>query len=176
MGTHFFSPANVMQLLENVRGSLTSDLTIATCMNWGKTIGKKVILVGNCYGFVGNRMVALYGGAARTMLERGVTPSQGAKWGGEKKRCIRTVCCVLCAVCGVLCAVRCALCTVYCVLCDVCTIANTKHYFISLLLPLLRPLLRPLLPPPTPPSQSGLSGAEFRYADGADRDGRHGRP
>ena len=44
MGTHFFSPANVMQLLENVRGSHTSDLTIATCMNWGKTIGKKVSL------------------------------------------------------------------------------------------------------------------------------------
>ena len=51
MGTHFFSPANVMKLLENVRGARTSDLTVASMMAWGKKIGKWVILVGNCPGF-----------------------------------------------------------------------------------------------------------------------------
>lgn len=76
MGTHFFSPANVMKLLENVRGAKTSDETIATMMEWGKRIGKWVILVGNCHGFVGNRMMALYSESARTMLEEGATPSQ----------------------------------------------------------------------------------------------------
>jgi 3-hydroxyacyl-CoA dehydrogenase len=76
MGTHFFSPANVMKLLENVRGRKTSDETIASLMEWGKRIGKWVILVGNCDGFVGNRMMALYSGQARTMLEEGATPSQ----------------------------------------------------------------------------------------------------
>jgi len=76
MGTHFFSPANVMKLLENVRGARTSDETIATMMEWGKRIGKWVILVGNCPGFVGNRMIALYSEQARAMLEEGATPSQ----------------------------------------------------------------------------------------------------
>ena len=76
MGTHFFSPANVMKLLENVKGKYTSDLTIASMMQWGKKIGKWCILVGNCPGFVGNRMVGLYGGQARIMLEEGLLPSQ----------------------------------------------------------------------------------------------------
>ena len=76
MGTHFFSPANVMKLLENVRGKHTSELTIASMMQWGKKIGKWCILVGNCPGFVGNRMVGLYGGQARVMLEEGLLPHE----------------------------------------------------------------------------------------------------
>mmetsp|Transcript_91882 Transcript_91882/g.205273 ORF Transcript_91882/g.205273 Transcript_91882/m.205273 type:complete len:720 (-) Transcript_91882:56-2215(-) len=72
MGTHFFSPANVMKLLENVRGSKTSDLTIATMMEWGRVIEKWPILVGNCPGFVGNRMINFYNFAARAMLEQGI--------------------------------------------------------------------------------------------------------
>lgn len=76
MGTHFFSPANVMKLLENVRGASTSDETIATMMAWGQRIGKIAILVGNCHGFVGNRMVNFYGGAARAALAEGALPIQ----------------------------------------------------------------------------------------------------
>merc|ERR1719201_2938157 len=75
MGTHFFSPANVMKLLENVRGSKTSDLTIATCMKWGKDIGKWPILVGNCPGFVGNRLIGVYSGMAAKILETGAFPA-----------------------------------------------------------------------------------------------------
>jgi 3-hydroxyacyl-CoA dehydrogenase len=71
MGTHFFSPANVMQLLENVRTKEASDQTIATCMAMGKLIGKQTVLVGNCDGFVGNRMVAPYSSEARMMIEEG---------------------------------------------------------------------------------------------------------
>jgi 3-hydroxyacyl-CoA dehydrogenase len=74
MGTHFFSPANVMKLLENVRGAKTSDLTIATCMAWGKRIGKWPILVGNCHGFVGNRLIGQYSGMATKVLDMGVMP------------------------------------------------------------------------------------------------------
>lgn len=65
-----------MKLLENVRGAKTSDLTIATMMAWGKRIGKWCILVGNCPGFVGNRMVGFYSAAARAMLERGMLPEE----------------------------------------------------------------------------------------------------
>ena len=65
-----------MKLLENVRGKQTSDLTIASMMAWGKKIGKWCILVGNCPGFVGNRMIGLYGGQARRMLEEGLLPEQ----------------------------------------------------------------------------------------------------
>lgn len=57
IGTHFFSPAHIMRLLENVRGKLTDRDTIATCMAFGKRIGKVPTLVGNCDGFVGNRMI-----------------------------------------------------------------------------------------------------------------------
>lgn len=76
MGAHFFSPANVMKLLENVRGKWTSDATVAALMQWGRRIGKTAILVGNCPGFVGNRMIAVYGAHARAMLEEGATPLQ----------------------------------------------------------------------------------------------------
>jgi 3-hydroxyacyl-CoA dehydrogenase len=57
VGAHFFSPANVMKLLENVKGKQSSPRTIATVMDFGKRIGKVAILVGNCPGFVGNRML-----------------------------------------------------------------------------------------------------------------------
>ena len=76
MGTHFFSPANVMKLLENVRGKETSDYTIATMMQWGTEIGKWCILAGNCQGFVGNRMVAFYSGAARGAIAQGALPEE----------------------------------------------------------------------------------------------------
>jgi len=75
MGTHFFSPANVMLLLENVRGAKTSDLTVSTCMNWGKQIGKWPILVGNCPGFVGNRLIGHYSNMSRQILEYGLKPA-----------------------------------------------------------------------------------------------------
>jgi 3-hydroxyacyl-CoA dehydrogenase len=58
IGLHFFSPANVMALLEVVRGKATSKDVIATAMKLGKNIGKVPVLVGNSYGFVGNRMLA----------------------------------------------------------------------------------------------------------------------
>jgi len=73
MGTHFFSPANVMQLLENVRTAKASDQTIATCMQMGKLINKKACLVGNCDGFVGNRMLGPYAAEARQMIEEGAS-------------------------------------------------------------------------------------------------------
>mmetsp|Transcript_74000 Transcript_74000/g.214368 ORF Transcript_74000/g.214368 Transcript_74000/m.214368 type:complete len:750 (+) Transcript_74000:70-2319(+) len=76
MGTHFFSPANVMQLLENVRTAKASDKTIATCMAFGKLLGKKAVLVGNCDGFVGNRMIATYASQASTLLEEGASVEQ----------------------------------------------------------------------------------------------------
>ena len=58
IGLHFFSPANVMALLEVVRGKATAHDVIATAMTLGTTIGKIPVLVGNCHGFVGNRMLA----------------------------------------------------------------------------------------------------------------------
>src|SRR6201999_439303 len=58
IGLHFFSPANVMRLLEIVRGDKTSKEVIATSMKLAKTIGKVAVLVGVCPGFVGNRMLA----------------------------------------------------------------------------------------------------------------------
>ena len=76
MGTHFFSPANVMKLLENVRGRETSDYTIATMMQWGTDIGKWCILAGNCQGFIGNRMVGFTSGAARGALAQGALPEE----------------------------------------------------------------------------------------------------
>eukprot|EP00405_Crypthecodinium_cohnii_P017594 CAMPEP_0206462936 /NCGR_PEP_ID=MMETSP0324_2-20121206/26282_1 /ASSEMBLY_ACC=CAM_ASM_000836 /TAXON_ID=2866 /ORGANISM="Crypthecodinium cohnii, Strain Seligo" /LENGTH=783 /DNA_ID=CAMNT_0053935201 /DNA_START=48 /DNA_END=2400 /DNA_ORIENTATION=- len=76
MGTHFFSPANVMQLLENVRTAKASDKTVATCMEMGKMIKKKAVLVGNCDGFVGNRMLAPYASEAKQLIEDGATIEQ----------------------------------------------------------------------------------------------------
>jgi 3-hydroxyacyl-CoA dehydrogenase len=76
MGTHFFSPANVMQLLENVRTAKASEKTISTCMAMGKLISKKAVLVGNCDGFVGNRMMAPYASEAKQLVEDGATIEQ----------------------------------------------------------------------------------------------------
>jgi len=76
VGTHFFSPANVMKLLENVRGRQTSPQTIATVMALGKTLGKIPVLAGNCDGFIGNRMLMFYGSEAEYLLEEGATPEQ----------------------------------------------------------------------------------------------------
>jgi len=76
VGTHFFSPANVMRLLENVRGRRTSAETIATVMALGRTLGKIPVLAGNCDGFIGNRMLMFYGSEAEFLLEEGATPEQ----------------------------------------------------------------------------------------------------
>jgi 3-hydroxyacyl-CoA dehydrogenase len=71
IGTHFFSPANVMRLIEVVRGKATSKEVIATCMHLTKTLGKIGVLVGNCRGFVGNRMFAAYRREAQFLVEEG---------------------------------------------------------------------------------------------------------
>ena len=76
VGSHFFSPANVMKLLENVRGRETSAQTIATVMALGKTLGKIPVLAGNCDGFIGNRMLMFYGSEAEFLLEEGAIPEQ----------------------------------------------------------------------------------------------------
>ena len=71
IGTHFFSPANVMRLLEVVRGKATSKEVIATCMQISKKLGKVGVLVGNCRGFVGNRMFGPYRREAQFLVEEG---------------------------------------------------------------------------------------------------------
>ena len=71
IGTHFFSPANVMRLLEIVRGKDTSKEVIATCMQLSKALGKVGVLVGNCRGFVGNRMFHPYRREAQFLVEEG---------------------------------------------------------------------------------------------------------
>ncbi|HLJ51009.1 MAG TPA: 3-hydroxyacyl-CoA dehydrogenase NAD-binding domain-containing protein [Bryobacteraceae bacterium] len=76
IGTHFFSPANVMRLLEIVRGRASSKEVIATCMALSKKIGKIGVLVGNCRGFVGNRMFGPYRREAQFLAEEGATPEQ----------------------------------------------------------------------------------------------------
>ena len=73
IGTHFFSPANVMRLLEIVRGRATSKEVIATCMQLSKKLGKIGVLVGNCRGFVGNRMFHPYVRESVFLLEEGAT-------------------------------------------------------------------------------------------------------
>jgi 3-hydroxyacyl-CoA dehydrogenase len=73
IGTHFFSPANVMKLLELVRGKATSTPVINTCMQLSKKIGKVGVLVGNCRGFVGNRMFGPYRREAQFLVEEGAS-------------------------------------------------------------------------------------------------------
>ena len=73
IGTHFFSPANVMKLLEVVRGEKSSNEVIQTCMQLGKKIGKVSVLVGNCFGFVGNRMFGPYRREAQFLAEEGAS-------------------------------------------------------------------------------------------------------
>jgi len=71
IGTHFFSPANVMRLLEIARGKHTAKPVIATCMQLSKMLGKVGVLVGNCRGFVGNRMFHAYRREAQFLVEEG---------------------------------------------------------------------------------------------------------
>jgi len=74
VGMHFFSPANVMPLLENVRSSASSDQAIATAMGLGKRLKKKAVLARSCFGFIGNRMLEPYIHEALFMLEEGARP------------------------------------------------------------------------------------------------------
>ena len=76
VGMHFFSPANVMRLLENVRGTKSSKTAIATAMAVGRRIGKVPVLVGVCYGFVGNRMLHQRGIQAEKLILEGAPPHQ----------------------------------------------------------------------------------------------------
>ena len=76
IGLHFFSPANVMKLLEVVRGDESSNEVIATSMAIAKKIGKIPALVGVCKGFVGNRMLAMRRIEADAMSLEGATPAQ----------------------------------------------------------------------------------------------------
>ena len=74
VGMHFFSPANVMKLLEVVRGSQTSHTVLATAMQIGKKIGKVAVVSGVCPGFIGNRMLRARGEQAQAMLMEGAMP------------------------------------------------------------------------------------------------------
>ncbi len=76
IGHHFFSPANIMRLLEIVRGKETSDEVIATSMDLAKRLRKIGVLVGNCFGFVANRMFFPYLREAQFVLEEGATVEQ----------------------------------------------------------------------------------------------------
>ena len=76
IGAHFFSPANVMKLLEVVRAGKTSPQAIVTTMALAKTIGKVGVLAANADGFIGNRILAVYGRECDFLLEEGATPWQ----------------------------------------------------------------------------------------------------
>ena len=76
IGTHFFSPAHVMRLLEIVRGTATSKQVIATTLALAKQLRKVGVVVGNCRGFVGNRMMLPYMREAQFLVEEGATPAQ----------------------------------------------------------------------------------------------------
>jgi 3-hydroxyacyl-CoA dehydrogenase len=85
IGTHFFSPANVMRLLEVVRGGKTAKDVLATTMKLGKTLKKLPVVSGVCDGFIGNRMLEKYVQQSLFLLEEGATPQQVdaalQKWG-----------------------------------------------------------------------------------------------
>jgi 3-hydroxyacyl-CoA dehydrogenase len=76
IGTHFFSPAHVMRLLEVVRGAATAPDVLATIMKLAKTINKVAVVSGVCDGFIGNRMLHQYGRQAAHLLEEGASPQQ----------------------------------------------------------------------------------------------------
>ena len=76
IGMHFFSPANVMRLLEVVRGAKTSKVAVATAMAVGRRIAKVPVCVGVCYGFVGNRMLHQRGREAEKLILEGALPQQ----------------------------------------------------------------------------------------------------
>ena len=85
IGTHFFSPANVMRLLEVVRGKATGKDVLATTMALGKRIKKVAVVSGVCDGFIGNRMIEKYGQQSLFLLDEGCSPQQvdaaAQKWG-----------------------------------------------------------------------------------------------
>ena len=76
IGLHFFSPANVMRLLEVVRGAQTAPDVLATCLALAKKIRKVAVVSGVCDGFIGNRMLARYGSAAHALINAGALPQQ----------------------------------------------------------------------------------------------------
>jgi 3-hydroxyacyl-CoA dehydrogenase len=76
IGTHFFSPANIMKLLEVVRGEKTAKDVLATVMAMGKKIRKTSVVSGVCDGFIGNRMIEQYGRQGGFLLDEGCTPAQ----------------------------------------------------------------------------------------------------
>jgi 3-hydroxyacyl-CoA dehydrogenase len=76
VGLHFFSPAQIMRLLEVVRGASTAPDVLATSLAFGKRLGKVPVVVGNCRGFVGNRMMFPYMYEAQFLVEEGATPEQ----------------------------------------------------------------------------------------------------
>jgi len=76
LGMHFFSPANVMKLLEVVRGKETADEVLMTVMRLAKQMGKTAVVSGVCDGFIGNRMVEQYLRQAMFLLEEGASPQQ----------------------------------------------------------------------------------------------------
>jgi 3-hydroxyacyl-CoA dehydrogenase len=76
LGTHFFSPANVMRLLEIVRGAATSPDALVTAVTLGRRLGKVPVTVGVCYGFVGNRMLARRSVEAERLLLEGALPQE----------------------------------------------------------------------------------------------------
>ncbi|NJM35225.1 MAG: hypothetical protein HC850_11520 [Rhodomicrobium sp.] len=76
IGMHFFSPANIMRLLEIVRGADTAPDVLATAQALARRVGKIGVVVGNCFGFVGNRMLYAYGRENQFMLLEGATPGQ----------------------------------------------------------------------------------------------------
>lgn len=73
IGLHFFSPANIMRLVEIVRGSRTLPEVTATAVALAKRLGKIGVIAGNCPGFIGNRMINVYGREAQFLLEEGAT-------------------------------------------------------------------------------------------------------
>ena len=76
VGLHFFSPANIMKLLEVVRGEKTAKDVMATVMAVGKKIRKTAVVSGVCDGFIGNRMIEQYGRQSGFLLDEGCTPAQ----------------------------------------------------------------------------------------------------
>jgi 3-hydroxyacyl-CoA dehydrogenase len=76
IGLHFFSPAHIMRLLEIVRGARTADDVTATALAFAKSVGKTGVVVGNCFGFVGNRMLYSYGRENQLLLLEGAAPEQ----------------------------------------------------------------------------------------------------
>jgi len=85
VGTHFFSPANVMRLLEVVRGKQTDKSVLATTMKLGKSLKKVAVVSGVCDGFIGNRMLEKYGQQSLFLVDEGASPQQVdnalRKWG-----------------------------------------------------------------------------------------------